>query len=213
LGKLVPTLRFVGLTGGIGSGKSTVARALAARGIAVIDADQLARDVVAPGTPTHGAIAARWPDAIGGDGKVDRRKLGRIVFGDATARRALEALTHPAIAALAQERARELAARGCTLAVYEASLLVETGRHKELDGLVVVTAPAAVRIARVMERDHITEAEARARLTAQLPEEQKVAAATHVLVNDGSEEELSEKIDRLVEALQAEDAGALLTSS
>jgi len=78
---------------------------------------------------------------------------------------------------------------------------------------VVVTAPAAVRTARVMERDHITEAQARARMTAQLPEEQKVAAATHVLVNDGTEDDLSEKIDRLVEALQAEDAGASLTSS
>ena len=191
----------MGLTGGIGSGKSTVARALAARGVPVLDADELARDVVAPGTPTLAAIAARWPQAVP-DGRLDRRKLSAIVFAAPEARRELEALTHPAIAALAESRARALAANGHDLAVYEASLLVETGRQHELDGLVVVTAPEAVRVARVVERDKVSEAEARARIAAQLPESAKIAAATHVLVNDSDRAALEPKVDALLRALR-----------
>src|SRR5689334_10260551 len=124
-------LKVFGLTGGIGSGKSTVAQLFAARGVAVVDADALAREVVAPGGPAYGDVAAAWPEAIAADGTVDRKRLGGIVFGDPAARARLEAMTHPRIAAAADARFAALAAQGHRLALYEATLLVESGRWRE----------------------------------------------------------------------------------
>ena len=194
-------MRLIGLTGGIGSGKSTVARLIAARGIPVIDADQLARDATATGSPALRQIAAAWPDVIGADGRLNRRHLGAKVFADPRERARLEAILHPVIAALAQTRAAELAAKGHPLAFYEASLLVETGRHKEFDGLVVVDAPEAARIARVMTRDRIDEAEVRARMAAQLPMAEKRRVATHVIQNDSDRDDLGTKVEGLLRSI------------
>jgi dephospho-CoA kinase len=152
----------------------------------VLDADQLARDAVEPGQPALADIARRWPQVIGADGRLDRRRLGAIVFADAQARAQLEAILHPRIAALAEQRAADLAAQGHRLAFYEASLLVETGRHRDFDGLVVVTVSPETQLARALARDGMTHDEARARLAAQLPLAEKVAAATHVIDNQGS---------------------------
>jgi dephospho-CoA kinase len=199
-------LRLVGLTGGIASGKSTVARLIAQRGIPVLDADQLAREVVEPGQPALAEIAQLWPQAITADGRpdgrLDRRRLGAIVFADAGARARLEAIMHPRIAALAGVRAAALAAAGHRLAFYEASLLVETGRHRALDGLVVVTASTETQIARAMARDRLTRAEADARIAAQLPLPAKVAAATFVIDNDGDLDATAKQVDSLIAALQ-----------
>jgi dephospho-CoA kinase len=178
-------LKLVGLTGGIGSGKSTVARMIAETGVPVLDADRLAREVVAPGQPAHGEIVAVWPEVAAADGSIDRKRLAALVFADPAARARLEAITHPRIQAASEERARELERQGHSLAFYEASLLVETGRHRELDGLVVVTAPEEQQVRRVMARDGIGEAEVRARMAAQLPLSDKVRAATQVIANDG----------------------------
>jgi dephospho-CoA kinase len=196
-------LKLVGLTGGIATGKSTVARLIAERGIPVVDADQLAREAVAPGEPALAEIARRWPQVIAGDGRLDRRRLGAIVFADAVARGRLEAILHPRIAALADERAAALAAQGHPLAFYEASLLVETGRHRDFDGLVVVNASPETQIARVMARDRLARDEARARLAAQLPLREKLAVATSVIDNDGDLAATTAQVDRLLAELGA----------
>jgi dephospho-CoA kinase len=191
-------LRFIGLTGGIGSGKSAVARLLEARGIPVVDADQLAREAVVPGAPALAEIGAAWPHVIAADGTLDRRRLGALVFADRAARARLEAILHPRIAALAAGRAQALAQAGHRLAFYEASLLVETGRYRELDGVVVVDAPEAARIARVVARDHLAPDEVRARIDAQIPMADKRRVATAVIDNDGALDDLRIKVDALL---------------
>ena len=195
-------LEVLGLTGGIGSGKSTVARMIADLGVPVLDADQLARDVVEPGQPAHADVAATWPHVIGPEGRVDRKRLGAIVFSDAAARARLEAITHPRIAALAEDRFAALARAGERLAFYEASLLVESDRQGDFDGLVVVTASPKTQLARVLGRGGLTEAEARARIAAQLPLADKVRVATHLIDNDGDLAATRAQVERLVASLR-----------
>jgi len=178
-----------------------VARLIAERGIPVLDADQLARDAVAPGQPALAEVARRWPQVIGADGRLDRRRLGAIVFADPAQRAQLEGILHPRIAALAEERAAGLAAQGHRLAFYEASLLVETGRHRDFDGLVVVTVSPETQLARALARDKLTPDEARARIAAQLPLADKVAAATYVIDNEGPREATAAQVDQLLKTL------------
>ena len=191
------------MTGNIGSGKSTVGRMFAARGIPVIDADELLREVQAPGQPAHAEIAAAWPEAAAPDGGIDRKRLGKIVFADPAARKRLEAITHPRIQELSRARSAALAAAGHELALYEATLLVESGRDKELDGLIVVTASPATQIARVVARDGVREEDVRARMRAQLPQEDKVRLATHVIDNDGDLAATEAQVDRIIAALRS----------
>jgi dephospho-CoA kinase len=195
--------KLVGLTGNIGSGKSTVGRLFAARGVPVIDADDLAREVREPGQPAHAEIAAAWPDAVTPDGRLDRRRLAEIVFADPAARKRLEGIMHPHIQTLSRARAAALAAAGHTLAIYEASLLVESRRHEELDGLIVVTASPATQIARVVARDGAREEDVRARMRAQLPQEEKVRLATHVIDNDGDLAATEAQVDRIIASLRS----------
>ena len=195
--------KLVGLTGNIGSGKSTVGRMFAARGIPVIDADDLLREVQAPGQPAHAEIAAAWPETVAPDGGIDRKRLGKIVFADPAARKRLEAITHPRIQTLSRARTAALADAGHDLVIYEASLLVESGRHKELDGLIVVTVSPATQLARVLTRDGVREEDARARMSAQLPQEDKVRAATHVINNDGDLTATELQVDRVIRELRA----------
>ena len=198
---MTDTLRLIGLTGGIGSGKSTVARLFAERGVPVIDADELAREATRPGAPALTEIGAVWPDVVGSDGALDRRLLGAYVFGDPAARARLEAILHPRIVALCDARARALARAGHRVALYEAALLVETGRYRDLDGLIVVDAPEDVRVARVIARDGLREADVRARIAAQLPMEDKRRVATHVIHNDGDLNALRARVDNLAARL------------
>ncbi len=191
-------MKLVGLTGGIATGKSTVARLIAGRGIPIVDADQLAREAVEPGQPALAEIARLWPEVIASDGRLDRKRLGAIVFADPDARRRLEAILHPRISELCAARAAALAAAGHKLAFYEASLLVETGRHRDFDGLVVVTAAPETQIARAMARDHLTREQARARIDAQLPMAEKVAVATHVIDNSGTPAATAVQVERLL---------------
>ena len=195
-------LRVFGLTGGIGSGKSTVAQLFAARGVPVVDADALAREVVAPGGPAYGDVAAAWPEAIAADGTVDRKRLGAIVFSDPAARARLEAITHPRIAAAAEARLAALAGAGHRLALYEATLLVESGRWRDFDGLVVVTASTETQIARATARDGLSRAEAEARVRAQLPTGDKVRVATHVIDNDGARAATEAQVEALLAELR-----------
>jgi len=196
--KVIGTLRFVGLTGGIGAGKSTVAEMIRAAGVPVLDADVLAREVVRPGQPAHAEIAAAWPEVIAPDGTVDRKKLGAKVFSDPAARVRLEGITHPRIQEAAEAAARALEAAGHRLAFYEASLLVESNRHKGFDGLVVVVADEEQQLARAVARDGSTREQALARLRAQMPPEEKRRAATHVIDNSGDLEATRQQVQQVI---------------
>jgi len=185
--------RVIGLTGNIGSGKSTVARMLGELGADVIDADQVARDVVKPGLPAFDEIVAEFgPVSLAKDGTIDRKALGAHVFGDPLARRRLEAITHPRIA---METQRRIGASKAAVVVYEATLLVENGIHKGLDGLIVVTSPEAQQVARVVARDGMAEEEVERRLAAQLPAAKKAAEADWVVKNEGSLADLQRQVE------------------
>ncbi len=195
--------RIIGLTGGIASGKSTVSAMLRELGAHVIDADQVARDVVAPGTPALAEIQARFgPAVLQGDGALDRKSLGAIVFADPEARRALERITHPRIAAATQQEIARLAATGVDPVIYDAALIVENRLYTWMQGLIVVSVPPEVQVARLMIRDDIDEAAAQARIAAQLPVAEKVAVATHVIDNSGTRADTKAQVRALWERLQ-----------
>jgi dephospho-CoA kinase len=197
-------VRIWGLTGNIGSGKTTVGRMLMAGGIPVVDADRVAREVVEPGRPALQEIASRFPGSVRTDGSLDRKALAARVFADAAERAALNAIIHPRIAEEVARRMAALAASGEKVAVYEAALIVENGLQQGLEGLIVVTAPPEVQIERLRRRDGMTEEEARARIASQLSAEEKVRAATVVIENRGSEAELDAQVERLIERLRKE---------
>jgi dephospho-CoA kinase len=179
-------VRVIGLTGGIASGKSAVAEMLRARGAAIVDADQLARDVVAPGQPALADLVARFGDGIlEPGGALDRKQLAAIAFGDAAARGDLNRITHPRIAAASQAEIARLAAAGAGVVFYEAALLIENRAQDWLDGVIVVAAPPEVQRARLIARDGLAPADADARLAAQMPLEDKLRAATWVIDNGG----------------------------
>lgn len=202
-----PSLRVmlkVGLTGGIGSGKSAVSALLAARGAVVIDADRIARAVVAQGTPGLAAVVEAFgPAVLRPDGELDREALGRIVFSDADALARLNAIVHPLVG---EQTARETAAAeaaGTRVAVFDVPLLVENGLQDLYDVVVVVAAQPETQLARLTGLRGMAEQDARARIAAQLPLAAKVAVATYVLDNDGPREELVRQVDELWERLLA----------
>jgi len=186
----------VGLTGGIGAGKSLVSVLLAERGAIVIDYDLMAREAVAVGTPALTAIVERFgPHVLLADGTLDRPALGAIVFGDDHARRDLEAITHPAIGTLAW--ARDAAAPDGAVIVHDHPLLVETGLAELMELVVVVDAPEEIQVDRLVRFRRMSEADARARIAAQATREVRVAAADVVIDNAGSIEQLVPQVDAL----------------
>jgi dephospho-CoA kinase len=186
----------VGLTGGIGSGKSTVSARLAELGAVVIDADVLAREVVAAGTPGLAEIVAAFgPEMIGPDGELDRAAMGRRVFGDDEARARLEQIIHPRVRARAAEI--EAAAGADAIVVHDIPLLVETGQADSFDVVLVVDAPPELQVQRIVEQRGMSEAEARARIAAQAGRDQRLAAADHVLSNDGSLAQLQAAVEQV----------------
>ena len=190
--------KIIGLTGGIGSGKSTVAEALRARGAAVVDADLVARQVVEPGQPALAELVARFGTQIlGGDGRLDRKALGERVFADAEARADLNRITHPRIAAASQAEIARHVQQGAPVVFYEAALLVENRAHEWLDGVIVVAASPDLQVERLMVRDGLEEEAARARLASQLPLEEKLKVATWVIDNSGDRAALAAQIDAL----------------
>jgi dephospho-CoA kinase len=186
----------IGLTGGIGAGKTAVARRFAELGARVVDADALAREVVAAGTPGLAAVVAEFgPGVLRPDGELDRPALGRLVFADESALDRLNAIVHP----LVRCRAAELiaAAPAGSVIVQDVPLLVETGQAGRFDLVVVVEAPAEVRAGRLARDRGMSADEARSRMAAQASDEQRRAAADVVLVNDGSPDELRAQVDRV----------------
>jgi dephospho-CoA kinase len=197
-----PPKPVIGLTGGIASGKSSVARMLRELGVAVIDADQLAREVVAHGSDgLREVVDAFGPGVLDSSGELDRAKLGQIVFDDPSARQKLNAITHPRIGRLSAERIAEAQRGPSPYVVYEAALLVETGIHRGFAALIVVAAAETVQLARSMARDSLDENAARARIAAQLPLSAKVEAADYVITNDGDLEALRVETERTHRAI------------
>lgn len=195
-------MRLFGLTGGIASGKSTVADRLRARGLPVIDADQLAREVVAPGTEGLRAVVKAFGEGlVDRNGELDRPALARVVFADEVARRKLNALLHPLIARQTAESAAELEARGEPLGCYEAALLVENGVADAFRPLVVVSCPPEVQVARVRARDSASREDALARIRAQKPLAEKVAAADYVIDTEGSLDDNARRTDEVLDAI------------
>ncbi|MGI8879024.1 MAG: dephospho-CoA kinase [Jatrophihabitans sp.] len=189
----------VGLTGGIGSGKSSVADVFAGQGAVVIDADQLAREALAPGSDGLGAVVDRFgAGLLRPDRSLDRSALAAVVFADESARVALNAIVHPRVG----ERSAELmaAAGPGTIVVYDVPLLVETARQDEFDAVVVVTAPIEARIARLADRG-VPEADARARIAAQVSDDQRREIAWAVIDNGGSREQLADATRRVWQRL------------
>jgi dephospho-CoA kinase len=193
------TVLIFGLTGGLASGKSTVAARLRKLGVPVIDADQIAREVVAPGTPGLAAVADAFGQAVlDAAGGLDRARLAQIVFSDPDQRRRLNAILHPLIQAASAARLTELAARGEPLACYEAALLVENGLADAFRPLVVVAVAEEAQVLRAMARDGTTEEQARARIAAQLPLANKVAAADYVIDTTGPREATARRVDEVL---------------
>lgn len=192
-------MRVWGLTGGIGAGKSEAARVLRTLGVPVLDADQVARTQMAPGSPVHDAVVDAFGTGIlGPDGRVDRGRLAAIVFADPALRTRLDALTHGPVMATLQQRLDRLAEGGHPLAVIEAALVFETGLDRTLDGTIAVVAPIDVRIARVRARDGVDEAAVRARIAAQVDDEARHARATRVIENAGDLDALRAAISDLL---------------
>ena len=189
-------MRLIGVTGGIATGKTTVDRMLAAHGATVIDADELAREVVRPGEPALEEVAARFGrDLIRPDGSLDRTRLGRLVFADPDARRDLERITHPRIIELTGARVATALAGPAPLVVVDIPLLMENAREAMFEGVLLVYAPAEAQVERLRERNGLDEAAALQRLAAQLPIDEKRGRATWIIDNSGSLDATSQAVD------------------
>ena len=198
-------MRLIALTGGIASGKSLVSARLAELGAVVVDADLLAREAVAPGTPGLQRIAEAFgAELVREDGSLDRAGLGAIVFGDPDRLAALNAIVHPEVRRLSHEAfARAARVDPDAVVVYDVPLLAESGRREEgFDRVVVVTAPEEERIRRMMRLRGMTEDEARARIGSQASEEARRAIATDVIDNSGSIEDTLAQVDALWRSLR-----------
>ena len=186
----------VGLTGGVASGKSTVAAILSELGATVIDADALAREVVEPGTPGLARVVEEFgPEVLTADGTMDRAKVGEIVFNDESRRRALEAIVHPLV--FERYAALEAAAPDDGVVVHDIPLLAESGRAETFDAVLVVETPAEVQVERMLEHRGWTRSDAESRIAAQATPEQRRAIATHLIVNDGSRADLRRRVEEV----------------
>jgi len=197
---------LAGLTGGIATGKSTVAAMFRALGAVVIDADVLAREVVEPGEPALAAIAKEFgPGVLQPDGRLDRKALGAIVFADPDRRRRLEALTHPPIRDRFVRRLAELTDQGFRgVALFDAPVMIESGNYKTMDRLVVVITDEATQLARLMARDGCSREDALRRIRSQMPLADKARLADHVIDNSGDRAATEAQVRRVYEALLAD---------
>ncbi|PYC88118.1 dephospho-CoA kinase [Streptomyces tateyamensis] len=189
-------MRKIGLTGGIGAGKSAVAELLVAHGAVLVDSDRIAREVVAPGTPGLAAVVAEFgPGVLAADGSLDRPALGAVVFADPERLRALNAIVHP----LVRDRSAELeaAAADDAVVVHDVPLLAENGLAPLFERVVVVDATEQVRLDRLTRLRGMTESEARSRMAAQATREQRLAVADLVVANNGTREQLAQRVAEL----------------
>ena len=193
----------VGLTGGICSGKSTVAGLFGKLGAVVIDADRIAHELQAPGRPVFEAIFhAFGGEVVGKDGRIDRRKLGAMVFADPQARARLEEIMHPAIIAECERRIQQAAAHGAAVCLLDAALLIESGRHGRFDAIILVEASEAIRLDRLMAQRRLGREEAMQRIRSQMPWEEKRRHAHFVIENGGLLEETERQVGAVWEQLK-----------
>lgn len=193
---------ILGLTGGIATGKSTVAEIFRDLGAAVLSADQLSREAVRPGSETLRRLVERFgADILAADGTLKRKALAEIIFSDPRAREDLNRITHPAVAALSEERLQALERAGHPLIVYEAPLLFEAGAEKRVDAVAVVRIAEPLQRERLVRRDGLTEAEAEARIASQMSQAEKVARADYVIDNSGPLEETAAQVRALFHRL------------
>ena len=191
-------IRKIALTGGIATGKTYVADRLRAAAVPIVDADVLAREVVALGTPALAAIRQRFgPDVIRRDGTMDRIRVGQIIFKDKRARQDLEAIIHPNVQKAIDKYFATLP-RKTPFAVADIPLLFETGREGQFSLVIVVACPRAMQLQRVMERNQLTKEDAERRLAAQWPIEKKIEKATHVIRTDGTFDQTNAQVDALI---------------
>lgn len=189
---------LVGLTGGIGSGKSEVTRLLAERGAVVVDADVVAREVVEPGSPGLARVVAEFgPEVLRPDGSLDRARLGALVFAVPERLAALNAIVHPLIGQRTAELIAAAEQAGVRILVHDVPLLVESGLAQAYPVVVVVAAEPATQLDRLVRLRGMSEEEARQRIAAQAPLADKLAVATHVIANDGPLQDLAPQVDRL----------------
>lgn len=189
---------LIGLTGGIACGKSAVSERLQARGAVIVDADRIAREVLIPGSEGLRRVVARWGVSLLNDkGGLNRAVLGEIVFSDPEERIALEEITHPLIASESARQIEEALSGSPPLVVYDAALLIEAGRAERFRPLVVVTTSSSVQLDRIMRRDHLSEEEAQARVSAQLPLSEKASLADYLIDNSGDWAALDRQLEIL----------------
>ncbi|MBK9041407.1 MAG: dephospho-CoA kinase [Bdellovibrionales bacterium] len=192
-------MKWIGLTGGIASGKSTAARILREMGHSVVDADALARLVVAKNGPAYREVLSVFgPDFVDGNGDLDRKKLGQIVFADKKKRVQLEQIVHPKVKSLALLEKSRLETEGKNIAFYDVPLLYEKNLEAEFDAVLLIYAPESIQIERMMIRNGYSESEARERMQAQIPIEQKLLRSPHVVMNTGKIEDLKMEIKKIL---------------
>ena len=197
-------MKLLGLTGGIASGKSTVAAILRRLGASIINADELSREVVQPGQDAWNEIIKSFgSDILQEDETLDRRKLRKLVFDNPEARKKLEAIIHPRVRALAERRISELAASGSSIIVYEVPLLFEAQIHLWLRPVILVACNIETQRKRLLERDHLTELEAQQHLDAQMSLEEKRKLADYIIENDGALEDLEQQVRTVLQKIQA----------
>lgn len=202
-------MTVIGLTGGIASGKTTVAKMLAALGAEIIDADRLAREAVEPGGPAYATVVADFgPEIVTADGRLDRERLAALVFADPERRRHLESLIHPYVRRESARRQEQIARRRPeALIVLDVPLLFESGMDRRLAEIVVVYVPRRVQLMRLMARDHLDEATARTRIGAQMDLELKRQRATRVIDNSGSRQATQIQVEHLYHDLIGPNSG------
>jgi dephospho-CoA kinase len=198
----------VALTGGIATGKSHVRARLESLGVPTIDADVLARDAVAPGSAGLAAVVRRFgTDVCDADGTLNRRKVGAIVFADPRARRDLEQIVHPYVREMTERWFASLDPERVPFAVADIPLLFEGRREADFDAIIVTACEPETQVHRLMARDGLSDAEARQRIAAQWPLQEKIARADHVIRTDGSLEDTNRKVDEIASRLRGQPTG------
>jgi dephospho-CoA kinase len=196
---------LVGLTGGIASGKSLVSKLLKELGAYIIDADEIAREVIQPGEPAYQEILPQFGDEIlNEDGTIDRSKLGRLVFSDPVKRTLLEGIVHPRVFAIEEARRRQIAQQDPeAVIIFDAPLLIETRAYELMDKVIVVYANPRTQLKRLMERDHLEYDEAKRRIAAQLPIADKRQHADYIINSGDPPEEVAKETEAIYQELKA----------